>query len=416
MSSAGHTPSGQTRPSWLGSGPLEGIRVIEVAGIGPVTFTAMLLANYGADVVRVSRPAGGRGTANTSADGLAAHRASVAIDLRDPDGREALLTLVERADVLLEGMRPGVMERLGLSPDECLARNPGLVYGRISGFGRTGPMAAMAGHDINYLALSGVLSLICDPQTGRPLPPLNLVGDYGGGAMMLAVGVLAALAGRSRTGQGQVVDTSILEGALHLLSIFYYGIAGSGGPANAPTGGSTLLTGAGPFYRAYATSDGGYMAAGAIEEPFYLELVSRLGLEAEDLPSRYDPASWPELISRFEEAFASKTRAEWEEIFAGSDACVVPVLSPAEAPSNDQNSAAGLFTADGDGMVPDAAPRFSGTPARRPTGPAPEATVAELLAGWEVDPARLEAIEPGPFIPLSPAFHGQSAIQGNASK
>jgi alpha-methylacyl-CoA racemase len=344
-------------------GPLAGLRIIELASVGPVTFVGMLLANLGANVVRVNRPASAAGVADTGGDPLAAGRPSIAIDLRLDAGREAFLELCERADALIEGMRSGVMERLGVGPDACLGRNGRLVFGRISGYGSTGPLGRSAGHDIDYLALSGALWSMGD-RDRRPTPPLNLVGDYGGGAMMLAFGVVAALVERQTSGRGQVVETSILEATTQLMSLFYYARAANGAwetgerRSDDASHAETMLSGQGPFYRVYETADECYIAVGAVETPFYREFVARLGLDVDDLPDRLDPASWPELSERFASVLRARTRAEWEEIFEGSDACVVPVLSPAEAPRHPQHVAMGTFASEGTGWVPNVAPDF----------------------------------------------------------
>jgi alpha-methylacyl-CoA racemase len=390
--------------AWLGSGPLTGLRILEIAGVGPVTFCGMLFANLGAEVVRISRPADARGTSNTSADGLAARRPSLSIDLRSDEGKQALLALCERADALVEGMRPGVMERLGVGPQECLARNPRLVYGRVSGFGRNGAGALAAGHDIDYLALSGALWLMRDSAQRPPTPPLNLIGDYGGGAMTLAFGVVCALLERQHSGRGQVVDTSILQGVAVLMSLLFYSLTGSQDQQDDPAGLITryTLTGSGPFYRVYETSDGKYMAVGAVEEPFYHQLLYGLGLDPAEVPSRDDPANWPALVSMFREIFAARTRDEWEQVFSGSDACVAPVLTPFEAPGHPRNIEEGLFTAEGNGQVPQAAPLFGRTHGRRPSGPAADDRVEDLLAGWNLAAEHLSAIKAGPVVTASP--------------
>jgi alpha-methylacyl-CoA racemase len=379
------------------------MRILEIAGVGPVTFCGMLFANLGAEVVRISRPTDAHGTSDTNADRLAARRPSISIDLRTASGKLALLALCDQADALVEGMRPGVMERLGVGPHDCLARNPRLVYGRVSGFGRNGAAAKAAGHDIDYLALSGALWLMRDSAKRSPTPPLNLVGDYGGGAMMLAFGVVCALLERERSGRGQTVDTSILQGVTVLMSLLYYGMAGSPGPTDpAELLMRYTLTGSGPFYRVYETADGRYMAVGAVEEPFYQQFLHGLGIDPGDVPSREDPANWPELVRRFQAAFAIRSRDEWEQAFAGSDACVAPVLTPLEAIYHPRIVAEELFTDEGEGKVPAAAPTFARTPARRPTGPGPADHPARLLANWDLAPEHLDAIKPGPFIAVTP--------------
>jgi alpha-methylacyl-CoA racemase len=396
-------------PPWLGSGPLAGIRVLEIAGVGPVTFAGMLFANLGAEVIRVSRPADAGGISNTDADGLAARRSSVAIDLRTQEGRQALLALVRRADALVEGMRPGVMERLGVGPQECLAQNPRLVYGRVSGFGRNSASAKVAGHDIDYLALAGALWLMRDSSQRPPTPPLNLVGDYGGGGMILAFGVVCALLERQGSGQGQVVDTSILQGVTVLMNLLYYSLAAAENRSDDADELITryTLTGSAPFYHVYETSDAQYVAVGAVEEPFYRQLLRGLGLNPAELPGREDHANWPVLTAKFGAIFARRTRAEWEQVFADSDACVVPVLTPFEAPAHPRNVAEQLFgpedpASESSGPVPQAAPAFSRTPGRRPSGPSPSQPVAELLADWDLTAEQLAAIKPGPVITVSP--------------
>ena len=335
-------------------GPLAGVRVLEMAGIGPVPFCATLLSDLGADVIRLDRV---RGSAGSLPDPLLAvdrGRRSVAVDIKLPKGRDVALRLAGAVDVLLEGYRPGVMERLGLGPDECSADNPGLVYGRMTGWGQEGPYAAMAGHDINYIGLSGVLHTI--GGEGDPIPPLNLVADYGGGALYLAVGVLAALIDRRRSGLGQVVDTAMIDGTASLMSVVYR-LFSVGYWEDRRT--ANLLDGAAPFYRTYRTADGGHVAVGAIEPQFYDELLRGIGLDGADLPHQMDRDRWPEVASLFAERFAARTRAQWEEAFAGSDACVSPVLSLSEAPSHPHNAARRTFTMRNGHPAPAPAPRFS---------------------------------------------------------
>ncbi|GIQ77380.1 alpha-methylacyl-CoA racemase [Bradyrhizobium sp. RD5-C2] len=345
---------------------LSGIRVLEFEAIGPAPFGAMLLADMGADVLRIDRPLppqdlGPRRTGKP-VDITGRGRRSITLDLKSSSAASAVLELIEKADVLIEGFRPGTMERLGLGPDLVLERNPRVVYARMTGWGQTGPLAGDAGHDLNYIALSGVLSAI-GPAGGRPLPPLNLVGDYGGGGMLLALGVVAALLNVQRGGAGQVVDAAMIEGAAQLGSIMWGLVAGGGWQEQR---GSNILDGGAPWYDSYRTLDGHYMAVGAVEQRFYAELVKRLGLAGADLPKQYDRSGWPALRNAFARAFLGKTRDEWCAIFEGSDACVTPVLAFSEAPHHPQNRARGNFI-EIDGVIqPAPAPRFLGTPSQAP--------------------------------------------------
>jgi len=347
-------------------GPLQGIRIVEIAGIGPGPFCAMLLADMGAEVLRVERVANvgaGRGAGDTLARG----RRCIAVDLKRPEGVATVLRLVERADGLLEGFRPGVMERLGLGPDACLAKNPQLVYGRMTGFGQTGPLAQAAGHDINYIALAGALAPIA--RRGQPpTPPLNLVGDFGGGGLMLAFGMVCALLERARSGKGQVVDAAMVDGAAVLAAIFY-GAAQSGWWSETP--GSNMLDSGAHFYDAYETKDGKYVSIGSIEPQFYAELLDKLGLATEPLPPQNDRSRWPELKSRLGALFLTKTRDEWCALMEGSDVCFAPVLTPTEAPRHPHNRERGTFVEVAGVMQPRPAPRFSrtdGVIARPPAG------------------------------------------------
>ncbi|WP_127781827.1 CaiB/BaiF CoA-transferase family protein [Rhodococcus sp. X156] len=341
-------------------GPLSGYTVLEMAGIGPAPFAGMVLADLGADVICLHR-ASAAGSRPTDEEVTGRGRRSVAVDLKHPDGPATVLRLVESADALIEGFRPGVMERLGLGPQECLVRNPRLVFGRMTGWGQDGPLAHTAGHDISYISLSGALSAI--GRAGQaPVPPLNLVGDYGGGAMLLATGVLAALLAVARGGEGQVVDAAMVDGSALLLAPIMGGHSrGAWGPR-----GTNLLDTGSPFYDVYETADGEHVSVGPIEPQFFAELVARLGLG--ELPApQHDRAGWPELRARLTAAFAAQPRAHWEEVFAGSDACVVPVLSMAEAPQHPHNVARNtFFTADGI-TQPSPAPRFSATSLDTPT-------------------------------------------------
>ena len=342
-------------------GPLAGLRVVELAGIAPAPFGAMVLADLGADVIRVDRIGGDPGA--VPGDPLGRGRRSVGIDIRTPEGAALVLRLVDHADVLVEGFRPGVTERLGIGPAQCLARNPRLVYGRMTGWGQDGPLADRAGHDINYIAVAGALEPI-GRAGAAPTVPLNLLGDFGGGGLLLAMGVLAALYERERSGRGQVVDAAMVEGAA-LLTTFLHGMRAAGGEKGER--GTNLLDGGAPFYDVYRAADGRYVSIGALEDRFYAELVAVLGLA--DVPNRHDPANWPELRERIAAAVATKTRDEWANLAAGTDACLTPVLEPGEAPSHPHNVARGVFV-DVDGVaLPAPAPRFDRTPAGRPEPP-----------------------------------------------
>ena len=348
------------------SGPLAGTTVVEMAAIGPVPHCGLVLAEMGAGVIRLDRVgASGLGIPIPPRhDALARGKRSVALDLKSADGLAAARTLIARADVLLEGFRPGVMERLGLGPDPCLAANPRLVYGRISGWGDAGPMAGDSGHDLNYLGLTGALLAMGDPGTPPPVP-LNLVADFGGGAMQLACGVLAALLCARATGRGQVVATSILEGAASLTAMTH-GFRAAGQWRDARR--DNLLDGGAPFYRTYAAADGGFLAVAAIEPKFFGALLA--GLELQDVvasASQHDRSGWPGMARQFADRFATRTRDDWAKRFAGTDACVTPVLGWAEAQAHPQAAALGLFNGRQDGLLPRTAPRFSATPCAAPT-------------------------------------------------
>ncbi|GAA2192586.1 CaiB/BaiF CoA transferase family protein [Micromonospora lupini] len=367
-------------------GPLAGVRVVELASLAPAPFGCMVLADLGADVVRVDRP-GGPGTGRLAAPTggpLQRSRRVTALDLKSPDGVADLLRLVERADVLVEAYRPGVVERLGFGPDVCRDHNPRLVYARMTGWGQDGPLAARAGHDIDYIAVAGALEPLGRPGA-RPHAPLNLIGDFAGGGMVLAVGVLAALLERERSGVGQVVDAAMVDGSA-LLTSFLHGLLGTG--LWAASRGRNLLDGGAPFYDTYATADGGFMAVGALEPAFYAVLLAGLGLADDaDLPDQYDPSGWDELRRRFTERFAERTRDEWTAVFADLDACVAPVLAPGEAHRHPHNAARGTFVEVDGEMQPAPAPRFDRTPTGPPV-PAPDperdvAPVEEILAGWD---------------------------------
>ena len=371
-------------------GPLRGVRVIEFAGIGPVPFCAMMLADMGADVVRIDRAAARPGRRET--DCLLRNRRSIALDLKRPEAIGVALDLVAGADAVIEGFRPGVMERLGLGPEPCLARNPRLVYGRMTGWGQTGPLAPAAGHDINYIALTGALNLIGE-RGRKPVPPLNLVGDFGGGAMMLLAGVLAALLEAGRSGQGQVVDAAMTDGTLALLAMFFAQRAAFRDFQDAT--GAEMLAGAAPYYDTYETRDGRYLAIGALEPQFFALLVETLGLDPRFLAAGF-PASRTgndELRTAIATAVRTRTRDEWTAVFEGTDACVAPVLTLAEAARHPHNVARASFvTVDGvEQHAP--APRFSRTPAGpvQPPHPAGADTDAVLReAGF--DDARIAAL------------------------
>jgi alpha-methylacyl-CoA racemase len=356
--------------------------VVELAGIGPGPHAAMVLADLGADVVRVERPSGGLDL-GASNDQLLRGRRSVAADLKSATGREIVLRLAARADVLVEGLRPGVTERLGVGPADCHARNPGLVYARMTGWGQDGPLARRAGHDINYISLTGALHATGPAEA--PVPPLNLVGDFGGGSMLLVVGILAALHERGTSGQGQVVDAAMVDGA-SLLSQMFWSLRGAGVWGDERE--ANLLDGGAPFYRTYRCADGGFMAVGALEPQFYALLLDGLGLADADLPAQGDRSGWPVLLARFTEVFASKPRDEWAAVFADSDACVTPVLSWAEAGDHPHLSARNTLIELGGVTQAAPAPRFSRTPATTPTPPpAPGADTDAVLADWGVEAA-----------------------------
>ncbi len=342
-------------------GPLAGVRVVEFAGLGPGPFCGMLLADLGADVVRIDRRGarGGLIGALGTTSLLDRGKRSIALDLKDDDDLQVVRALVRRADVLLEGFRPGVMERLGLGPQELLRENPALVYGRMTGWGQTGPLASSAGHDIGYIALTGALGASGRPDE-RPAPPINLLGDFGGGGMFLALGAVAALLHARTTGQGQVVDAAIVDGTA-VLTTMIHGMLDAG--AWRDQRGVNLLDTGAPFYDVYRCADGRFLAVGALEEQFYAALLDGLGLAGdESLPDRTDPRQWPALRERFTEVFASRTRAEWWTVFAGTDACVAPVWSLVEATRDGHNTERGVFV-EADGRVqPGVAPRFSATP------------------------------------------------------
>ncbi|WP_320782963.1 CaiB/BaiF CoA-transferase family protein [Streptomyces sp. CRN 30] len=361
-------------------GPLAGVRVVELAGLGPGPFAAMLLADLGADVVRVDRPGGTDLAVDPAHDLTNRGKRSVVVDLKAETGPGTVLDLAARADVLVEGYRPGVAERLGIGPDACHARNPRLVYGRMTGWGQRGPLAARAGHDIAYLAPTGVLGMIGDPA-GPPAVPANLLGDYAGGSLYLVVGVLAALHHARATGTGQVVDAAIVDGAAHL-STMIHGMLAAGGWQDRR--GANLLDGGCPFYGTYETADGHYMAVGALEQRFHDEFAELLGL-GDEAPDRWDTGRWDELRETVAARFRTRTREEWTARFEGSDACVAPVLSLREAPHHPHLAARGTFTEAGGTVQPAPAPRFSATPTSVRGGPArPGDGAADVARDWGI--------------------------------
>lgn len=363
-----------------GGGPLTGVRVVELAGIGPGPFAAMLLADLGADVVRVDRPGGPGLGIDPSRDITNRNKRSVIVDLKAPDGPARLLDLAERADILIEGYRPGVAERLGVGPGECHARNPRLVYGRMTGWGQEGPLADRAGHDIAYIALTGTLGMIGDPDR-PPVVPANLLGDYAGGSLYLVVGVLAALHHARATGTGQVVDAAVVDGTAHL-SAMIHGMLAAG--AWQDRRGANLLDGGCPYYGTYGTADGKHMAVGALEPRFYAEFLRLLGLD-DQAGAHTDVTRWPELHERVTARFKSRTRDEWTAVFEGTDACVAPVLSLGEAPHHPHLAARGTFTDHAGITQPAPAPRFSATPAGIRTGPArPGADTDDVARDWDL--------------------------------
>ncbi|WP_375001513.1 CaiB/BaiF CoA transferase family protein [Aeromicrobium sp. CTD01-1L150] len=357
------------------------MRVVEIVGIGPGPFAAMLLADLGAEVVRVHRPGGsGLQLGAPEQDLLGRGRPSVALDLKDPRGVETVLRLVERADVLLEGFRPGVTERLGIGPEDCLARNPALVYGRMTGWGQDGPLSQTAGHDMNYISVAGALDSLGRRPDDAPAFPMNLLGDFGGGSMYLVAGVLAALLSARATGEGQVVDAAITDGTAHLITM-----AVSMQQAGLWDGrrGTNLLGGAAPFYDVFRTADDRWMSVGPLESQFFEAFVELMG---GGLPDQYDLAQWPALREALAERFAQRTQAEWVEVFDGTDACVHPVLPLEEAYEHPHNVARGTYVEHHGVTQPAPAPRFSRTPAGLGTPPvAPGANTREALAAWGID-------------------------------
>ena len=370
-------------------GPLSGVRVIELQGIGPGPFCGMMLADMGAEIIRIDRSASvGRPAA--TADILARGRRSIAVDLKNPDGVETTLKLIESADVLIEGFRPGVTERLGLGPDVCLARNEKLIYGRMTGWGQTGDMAHVAGHDINYISLSGALHAIGDAN-GKPVPPLNLVGDFGGGGMLLAFGIVAALHERNSSGKGQVIDAAMTDGSAILMNAIF-GIMNRG--AWSDERGTNLLDGGAHFYGSYETSDGKWVSIGSIEPQFYALLLEKSGLgQDSDLPDQMSRADWPELKQRLTEIFKTKTRDEWDEIMLGTDICYAPILTFEEARANPHNAARQTFVEQDGIHQAGPAPRFSRSETSLPPGSvAPGSDTKSILGDSGMSESEIEAL------------------------
>ncbi|HMV65165.1 MAG TPA: CaiB/BaiF CoA-transferase family protein [Rhodocyclaceae bacterium] len=375
-------------------GPLHGIKVIEFAALGPCPMAAMILADLGAEVVRIERkPAPGAKPASDlfdpAIDILNRSRRVVTLDLKKPEALAAARQLIAGADVLVEGFRPGVMERLGLGPDETLAANPRLVYGRMTGWGQHGPLAQAAGHDINYLSLSGALHAIGEPG-GKPVVPLNLVADCGGGAMLLVVGVLAAVLEARQSGRGQVVDAAMTDGSALLMTMMYtFKAMGQWTQAR----GSNLLDGGAPFYDTYRCADGKYLSIGPIEPPFYALFLEKAGLTDPDFRQQWDRARWPELKQRVAAHLATRPRDAWCALLEGTDACVAPVLDMDEAPAHPHNRARGTFIEVNGVVQPAPAPRFSRSTPAAPTPPTPGAPGEDVLADWGLSPDAIAALK-----------------------
>lgn len=372
-------------------GPLQGFRIIEVAGRGPGPFAGMMLSDMGADVLRIDRPGtGGRPQApDPRLELVNRGRRSVVVDLKHPDGPGVVLDLIETADAIFEGYRPGVAERLGIGPEACLERNPRLVYARATGWGQEGPLSSVAGHDINYIALAGALDAIGDP--GRPpVPPLNLVGDYGGGGAMLAFGIVCALLEVRRSGRGQVLDAAMVDGASLMMTVIH-GRQLMG--AWVERRGSNYLDGGAPFYCTYETKDGKYMSVGAIEGKFYSTLVEALGLDEGQLPSRWDRSSWPETKRKFAAIFRTRTRDEWERALGSDELCCAPVLGLSEVADHPHHRARGSFVEVAGVRQPAPTPRFSRTPPEIGSPPPrPGEHSREALVDWGFPPSRIESL------------------------
>jgi len=373
------------------TGPLAGTRVLEITGLGPGPFCGMLLADLGADVLRIERADVARAADHSRPAGNEMHRGkrAIGLDLKSPEGAAVFVRLAQHADAVIDVFRPGVAERLGIGPDDCMAGNPRLVYGRLTGYGQDGPYAQMAGHDIDYIAIAGALEPL--GRAGQPpTPPLNVIGDFAGGGMLLAFGIVTALLERERTGAGQVIDAAMIDGAALMLTPFFSARAsGFWGPR-----GTNLLDTGAPFYEVYETADGEWMAVGAIEPQFYAAFVAGLGLDQATLADRDDPASWPALKTTFAAVFRQRTRAQWCSIFDGTDACVAPVLAPTEAHTHPHNVARRGFLVRNGVPQPAPGPRFSTHPDPEPPPPQhPGADTAAVLAEWGVNGDDVAALQ-----------------------
>lgn len=374
------------------TGPLDGFRVVEMGGIGPAPFAGALLGDLGADVLRIDRIArpGTEPDLPPRFDFYNRNKRSVALDLKQPEAVASVLHLVAKADALIEGFRPTVMERLGLGPEACLAINPRLVYGRMTGWGQEGPIAQEAGHDINYLALTGALHCLGDGDLPPP-PPLNLVADLGGGALYLVVGLLAAAMEARQSGRGQTIDVAMIDGVTHLMSAFQ-AFRQQGSWTERRT--DNIVDGGAPFYRSYTTRDGKFVAVGAIEPHFYANLVKVMGLAGENLPEQNDRPAWPKMRERFAQIFAMRTRDEWVVAAAGRDACLAPVLTIDEAPKHPQMEARDVYTMFDGLRHPSPAPRFSRTPSElRRSTPSPGRDSRQALADWGIPPEKIAALQ-----------------------
>ncbi len=388
-----------------GSGPLCGVKVVELAGLGPTPYAGMLLSDMGADVVRVDRP-GVERPQDGPEYALARGRRSIVVDMKNPDGVEAVLALAERADALIEGFRPGVTERLGIGPEPCLARNPALVYARMTGWGGYGPLSHTAGHDLNYLSLTGALTLLQRGPGQPPATPPGLIADFAGGGLMLAFGTVCAVLEARRSGAGQVIDASMVDGVASLTTLVYAMAAQGRWTMDAP--GSNFCDGGSPYYNSYETSDGRYLAVAATEAQFYAILVERLGLVADHLPDRDDPANWPALKELFADVFRTRTREQWTAVFDGTDACVTPVLSFGEAREHPHNVARGTFVEAFGVVQPAPAPRLSRTPGSiAGPPPRPGAHSREILADWDVPVDRIDKLFDSGAV-LAPAAPGRA--------